>query len=496
MIRRPGLSLKILLVAFLNVALLFAVFYVFARYQYRLDLGSALLAPARYQMLSISRLAALELNNTSRDHWGDILTQNAATYPADFFLFDRDGNQIAGKSVDPPKAIFRRHGQGPGFGRDPGAGRFDERGPVPPDQAQGPPLPPAREFREPPFPVDFVHTTNPNYYWAAVHVPVVTHTGDRPEDLRLVWRFASLWTNSFFFDYRPWLAAIIVFVLVSVACWLPLIRSLTQVIARMTKATGQIAEGHFEIQLPVKRSDELGRLSDSINRMAKSLSGYVNGQRRFLGDIAHELCAPVARIQMSLGILEQRAPENARRYVETIDEEVQHMSTLVNELLSFSKASIGAAAALESVNVLEVVNRAVDREKNEQATVGVNVPPALAATAQPDYLFRSVSNVLRNAIRYAGADGPIEISARQVGNFAVINVADNGPGVPPAELTEILKPFYRPEAARTRDTGGVGLGLAIVRTCMEACNGTATCRNRTPKGFEVELRLPLANPVH
>jgi two-component system sensor histidine kinase CpxA len=110
--------------------------------------------------------------------------------------------------------------------------------------------------------------------------------------------------------------------------------------------------------------------------------------------------------------------------------------------------------------------------------------------AQPDYLLRSVSNVLRNAIRYAGADGPIEISARVADSFAVISIRDHGPGVPAAELEEILKPFYRPEVARQRETGGVGLGLAIVRSCMEACGGTVSCQNVSPQGFSVELKVP------
>jgi two-component system sensor histidine kinase CpxA len=227
--------------------------------------------------------------------------------------------------------------------------------------------------------------------------------------------------------------------------------------------------------------------------MAHRLSGYVNGQRRFLGDIAHELCAPVARIQMSLGILEQRTADTERRYVETIDDEIQHMSSLVNELLSFSKASMGALAAMQSVNISESVVRAVERERTESVTINVDVPPALAASAQPDYVFRSVSNVLRNAVRYAGGDGPIQVSARQSGAFAVITVADVGPGVPERELEEIFKPFYRPESARQRETGGVGLGLAIVRTCMEACGGTATCHNLTPRGFQVDLRLPMSD---
>jgi len=467
---------KILLVAFLNLALLLTIFYVVARLQFRLDLSSFLLAPARDRMISVSHLVAMELPNVPRDRWNNVLAQYSSTYPADLFLFDRDGIELAGKPVQPPERLFPpRPPPPPDHDEDRG---HHGHGP-PPDH--GPPL----DF------INFQQTTNPNYYWASIRMPVEPEFGERPMDVRVVWRFNSIWTNSFFFDYKPWLFSVILIALVSVACWLPLIRSLTRTISAMTTATGQIAEGRFEVQLPVNRRDELGRLSESINQMAHRLSGYVNGQRRFLGDIAHELCAPVARIQLSLGILEHRSTETMQPYVSTIDEEVQHMSSLVNELLSFSKASLGASAALEPVNLAETVSRAVERERTDGAAIQVDVPASLSVSAQPDYLFRSVSNVLRNAIRYAGADGPIEISARQVETQAVISVADHGPGVPPAELEEIMKPFYRPEGARQRETGGVGLGLAIVRSCMEACGGTVSCRNRAPKGFLVELRIPI-----
>ena len=491
MTRGPGLWLKILLVAFLNIVLLLAAFPLFARVQFRLDMGSFLLAPARYRMLSISRLAALELQNLPRERWGELLAQYSSTYPADLFLFDREGHQMAGKAVEPPASLFRaQQRQGP-------ENDFGDGPPPPPNSDFGghggpPNFRKSRDRHEPPFPLDFDHTTNPSYYWAAVRVPVFPEPGQHPMDGRLVWRIRALWTNSFFFDYKPLLFTLFLTVVISVACWLPLIRSLTKTILAVTDATGQIADGRFEVKLPVKRRDELGRLSESINQMAVRLASYVNGQRRFLGDIAHELCSPVARIQMSLGILEQRASDATRPYVQTIDEEIQHMSTLINELLSFTKASLGASAALEKVNLEEAVKRAVERERTDEVTINVNIPPSLSVMAQPDYLFRSASNVIRNAIRYAGSDGPIEISARQLDSFAVISVADQGPGVAAADLEEILKPFYRPETARQRETGGVGLGLAIVRTCMEACGGSVTCRNRSPKGFEVDLRLPLA----
>lgn len=477
---RPGLSLKILLVAFLNLLVLASIFLTIALVQFRVDLGSFLLGPARYRIVSVSREASFELASQPRERWSDTLAQYSSIYPATFFLFDLHGAQLAGPSVKAPASIL--------LDRRPPLPGPDDHPPHPPDRRPGPP----HHDHGGPGEVRFDHTVDPADYWAAVRILFPSKPGEIPIEGLLIWRFHSLWTNSFFFDYKPLLVSVLLIVLISIACWLPLIRSLTKTISTITAATGQIAEGHFEVKLPVSRRDELGRLSESINQMAQSLAGYVNGQRRFLGDIAHELCSPVARIQLSLGILEQRAADTERRYIETIDEEVQHMSTLLNELLSFSKASLGVTAALETIMIKDSVDRAIERERLDGVVINVDVPSSLVASAHADYLFRSISNVLRNAIRYAGTHGPIEVSARQVGNSAVITVADHGPGVPPAELENILRPFYRPESARQRETGGVGLGLAIVRSCMEACGGSVSCRNRTPKGFEVDLRLNMA----
>src|SRR6202000_411277 len=121
------------------------------------------------------------------------------------------------------------------------------------------------------------------------------------------------------------------------------VRGITRSISRMTRATEKIAEGNFDVRTQVRRQDELGFLSEAINRMAERLPGVVSGQKRFLGDIAHELCSPIARIQVALGILEQRADEKQKAYLQDLREEVEQMSGLVNELLSFTKASMGSA---------------------------------------------------------------------------------------------------------------------------------------------------------
>lgn len=101
-------------------------------------------------------------------------------------------------------------------------------------------------------------------------------------------------------------------------------------------------------------------------------------------------------------------------------------------------------------------------------------------------LTRSISQLTRATGRIAEGHFEIELATNRQ------DVADSGPSLPEAELDHVFKPFYRPEFARQRETGGVGLGLAIVRSCVEACGGTVRCRNRTPTGLEVEIQLPAA----
>ena len=472
---RVSISVKVLLLSSLNVFLLGLVFAAFVRIQYRFDLSSLLLSPGRDRILAVSRLIALQLPNTERNDWDRLLAGYTSTTHASACLFNAQGTQLAGPPVTLPQDVLAEVRR--------------ERGPhrEPPGIGHPPPLRP--------FPAFLVRTSPPTRYWVGAHVPIFDRSTMRADETTLVWTLPSLWTNSFFFDYTPWLATAILVILVSAACWLPLIRGLTHSISQLTAATGAIAEGKLETRLSLRRRDELGQLSEAINRMAERLSGFVHGQRRFLSDIAHELCSPIARIQVSLGILDQRAQDNQKKYVDGVQEEVEHMSGLVNELLLFSRAQLNTPTTpLTRVNVAETVRRVLGREADEGARVETHVDERTEVMAQPEYLFRSLANVVRNAIRYAGECGPIVISAQEKDGRISITVADHGPGIPEAELEAVFKPFYRPEYARQRETGGVGLGLAIVRTCIEACGGAVHCRNRSPKGLEVEIKLPIAQP--
>src|SRR5262245_45277940 len=165
------------------------------------------------------------------------------------------------------------------------------------------------------------------------------------------------------------------------------------------------------------------------------------------------------------------------------------MSGLVGELLSFSKASLAETQVkLHPVNAQEVIERVVQHETQLGADVRLVMETGLTAAADPEMLQRALANLLRNAVRYAGTAGPITVSGCRDGNMVLITVTDCGPGVPEESLQRLFDPFYRVDKSRTRETGGVGLGLTIAKTCVEACGGSVVCRNGNPSGFEVLVR--------
>src|SRR5262249_17544706 len=276
----------------------------------------------------------------------------------------------------------------------------------------------------------------------------------------------------------------------SFLCWLPLVRGMTHAITQMMSATAAIAEGRFDVQVETRRRDELGSLGGSINRMAERLRSYVQGQKRFLGDAAHELRWPLGRMQVVLGILQERVSAEDKSYLRDLREEVEFMSELTTELLTFARAEMRPdTIELAPLNLREVVEHAVEVEGGGSSEIQIGIDPALRVRGDEKSLFRALSNLVRNAIRYAGGQGPITISAQREADHVVLTVADCGPGVPESALEKIFTPFFRLESARDRKSGGTGLGLAIARSCVEACEGLVTCSNRQPHGLSVTVIL-------
>lgn len=335
----------------------------------------------------------------------------------------------------------------------------------------------------------FLRIGSPAKYWL-IHSNPIRGPGVL-RGLRMAMVSDTVSAGGLFFDVQSWFWAASAVIAVSVLWWFPFVRGITRSVSQISAATERIAEGRFNTVVPEARGDELGRLGGAINRMSVRLEGLVSGQKRFLGDVAHELCSPLARMEMALGILEQRADDNTRPYVDDVREEVRHMSTLVNELLQFSKASLKPAnAELMPLPMAEMTRRVVAREMPEAADLTVQVPEELIALGQPELVERAMRNLLRNARNHAASQGPIRIEAFSSGPHEVLwRVVDSGPGVSESELGRLGEPFYRPDQSRSSDTGGTGLGLAIVKTCMAACQGRLELKRGQERGLVASLVL-------
>ncbi len=493
---------RILVWLALNLVLLAAAVGIVLLTQFRIEPLLMGLVGERTQRAADVLIA--ELKDRPQTEWPASLARFTAAYSITAILVRDDGQVTAGPAMTVPDSVIARlHPSGvssrPGDGPPRGEPR---RGPRP-EQAEGPEFggppgdpfgPGPEEFRRPPpkAPRAFLRDGNPVQYWLIAGGFVQEPPGRHPLRLVLV---SDTWSGGgLFFDVRPWIWAGSAVLLLSALWWLPFVGGITRSISQMSRVTERIAEGQFDAAVTDDRGDELGRLGGAINRMAFRLEGYVSGQKRFLGDIAHELCSPLARMEMALGVLEQRADERQRDYVNDVREEVRHMSGLVNELLQFSKAGLkGRDIQLQAVAVDRLVETVVAREVPEEGTVQLEVPSGLEVLGEPELLARALGNLLRNAFRHAGQAGPITLGAVAGADGEVrLTVADLGPGVPPESLSRLGEPFFRPDLARSRETGGTGLGLAIVKTCVEACRGRMELRNRPVRGLAATLVLKSA----
>ena len=255
----------------------------------------------------------------------------------------------------------------------------------------------------------------------------------------------------------------------------------------LTVATERIAAGDFQISLPPRGNDELGNLGDAVRTMAGRLDHLILGQKRFMGDAAHELCAPLARMRTGIGILEMSLAENLRPRLAQIEEDAEELATLVEEILAFSRAE-NRALVLRGIDLEQLVHEVIAKEAGG-CEVDLRIPKKIMVLGDQALLGRALGNLVRNVKVHAGQEAKAIIAAEERGNLVEISVTDDGPGVSADELPRIFEPFYRPDRSRSRDTGGSGLGLAIVRSAVEACHGELMASLPPSGGFSVTLKL-------
>jgi two-component system, OmpR family, sensor histidine kinase CpxA len=307
----------------------------------------------------------------------------------------------------------------------------------------------------------------------------------------------------------PGLGILIAVISSGLVCYI-LARYLTSPIVRLRAATQKLASGDLTARAGLpgsRRHDEMAELMRDFDRMAERLENLVNAQSRLLTDISHELRSPLARLNVALELARQRSGAEARSALDRIDRETNRLNQLIQRLLTIARLEAGDESIekipvhLEQI-IHEISKDAAFEAQSRGCEVEATVVDECVVVGSPSLLHSAIENVVRNAIRYTQEGTSVEVRLEQGVGLpnngagrpeAVVRVTDSGPGVPEDALDKLFRPFYRIDDARGRQTGGVGLGLAITDRAVRLHGGKIRVSNRPQGGLMVEIRLPLSS---
>lgn len=298
----------------------------------------------------------------------------------------------------------------------------------------------------------------------------------------------------------PGLGIIIAVLTSGLVCYF-LARYVTTPVVRLRAATHRLASGDLSARAGVPRGhDEIAELVRDFDTMAERIESLVNAQSRLLNDISHELRSPLARLNVALDLLRRRTGPDAQSSIDRIEREANRLNELIGRLLTIARLEGGESgmrtAKISLTDLVRETAQDADFEaQSRNCHVRFTADGDCLVTGDSGLLRSAVENVIRNAIRYTAEKSEVDVRLLCPENgsgVAVIQVTDSGPGVPEDALDKLFRPFYRLDDARGRDTGGVGLGLAITERAVRLHGGSVKAMNRPEGGLLIEIRLPLA----
>ena len=275
-------------------------------------------------------------------------------------------------------------------------------------------------------------------------------------------------------------------------------------VARMTTTASNISINHLDERIPVPgdvdnehgRVDELQALAETLNDMLDRLETGVRDKRRLVSNASHELQTPLAvmRTELDVYLATTELPPDAVEVLESVREESDRMSRIVRNLLTLARFDDGRLKLLkEHLDLHELAEEAVDSlaelAKARHVSVFVTGESAVAP-ADPEYLRLVIANLVENAIKYAGSGSEVQLSTRNDGEEAVLEVADTGQGIPASAIPHLFDRFFRVESARAAENSGSGLGLAITKEIVEAHGGRVEIESELNVGTRFTVRLP------
>jgi two-component system, OmpR family, sensor kinase len=287
---------------------------------------------------------------------------------------------------------------------------------------------------------------------------------------------------------------------------------LTNPLAQMARQAQHIGETSLHERLPTLSQDEeivsvtnsmnamLGRLEGAFaerERMIRERERMIEAQRQFLMDASHELRTPVSNVRGTIEVTLRR-PRNGETYKETLETclpEVERLSILVNDVLLLARAEAGSLSLTkEPLDFVLLLHQAVQAHQAgasiQEIEICLDCDASLPFTGDPTRLRQIIDNLLDNALRFAPRHSHIKISATKDDKSLCFCVQDQGNGIAPEDIPHLFERFWRSDASRTRATGGMGLGLSITKTLVEAHNGTISVESNLGKGSRFDVRFP------
>jgi signal transduction histidine kinase len=269
----------------------------------------------------------------------------------------------------------------------------------------------------------------------------------------------------------------------------------------MARAAGTMARGEYGTRVSTDSRDEVGHLAAAFNRMASELEQVERLRRDLVANVSHELKTPISALRAHLENLLDGVERPDPETLQIMLQQSERLSRLVEQLLDLSRLESGdvpmdpqpmALAPLVAQVMSEVEVAAAGRSADVRNLVPRDLEQVMA---DPERIHQVLYNLLDNAVRFTPPDGSVQVTAAVAGDRCEVTVADTGPGIPAEHLPFVFERFYRADAARARGSagsGGTGIGLAIVRSVVQAHGGTVRAESEPGRGSAFTFDLPLA----
>ncbi|MDO9520453.1 MAG: HAMP domain-containing sensor histidine kinase [Pseudohongiella sp.] len=265
-----------------------------------------------------------------------------------------------------------------------------------------------------------------------------------------------------------------------------LVRRLMDPVRRLRQGAEIICAGDLSYRVEVTRNDELGELTESINHMADSLQSMLEAKRQLLLAISHELRTPVTRAKLQLEFMEDSALR------ETLRDDINEIDLLISDLIEAERLSTRHASLIpDDVDFADYIGMLSEQYQNYEGGLILEMPEEDRAMQIDKLRIRLLlANIVNNAMRH-GHNKPVTVAVRFETDEAVLSIQDQGEGITEEHLKHVREPFYRVDSARTRHTGGFGLGLYLCNLIAEAHGGRMEIDSKPGQGTRVSVYLPI-----